>query len=155
MSPSSSSRGPRWARRTGSRTRPWNKPNTTVRTNTLNSKECVKYIGLTCVMTRHGEGSFMGWINFGQLLLGGRNGIGRVCQLLIENIVATHSYLKKVTKTWEVEKPSRMSAIRVVTPPLRTAGPVLQHLDRFFYQFHFLISNHQSMIISSSLRNLL
>ena len=27
--------GPKWARRTGSRTRPWNKPNTTVKTNTL------------------------------------------------------------------------------------------------------------------------
>jgi len=66
-SPSSSSRGPRWARRTGSKTRPWNKPNTTVRTNTL----------------------------------------------------------KKVTKTCDVEKPSRTRAIRVVTPPLRTAGPIV------------------------------
>ena len=37
-SPSSSFLGPRWASRTGSRTRPWNKPNTTVRTNTLNNK---------------------------------------------------------------------------------------------------------------------
>ena len=43
MSPSSSSsRGPRCARRTGSRMRPWKRPNTTVRTNTLNKKECVE-----------------------------------------------------------------------------------------------------------------
>ena len=33
--PRTSSLGPRWARRTGSRTRPWNRPKTTVRTNTL------------------------------------------------------------------------------------------------------------------------
>ena len=33
--PRTSSLGPRWARRTGSKTRPWNRPKTTVRTNTL------------------------------------------------------------------------------------------------------------------------
>ena len=33
--PRTSSLGPRWARRTGSRTSPWNRPKTTVRTNTL------------------------------------------------------------------------------------------------------------------------
>ena len=33
--PRTSSLGPRWARRKGSRTRPWNRPKTTVRTNTL------------------------------------------------------------------------------------------------------------------------
>ena len=33
--PRTSSLGPRWARRTGSKTSPWNRPKTTVRTNTL------------------------------------------------------------------------------------------------------------------------
>ena len=40
-SPSSFCLGPRWASRAGRRTRPWNKPNTTVRTNTLNNEECI------------------------------------------------------------------------------------------------------------------
>ena len=40
--------GPKWARRTGSRPRPWNKPNTTVNTNTLN-KEFKKHHLLTCL----------------------------------------------------------------------------------------------------------
>ena len=34
-----------------------------------------------------------------------------------------HSDLKKVTKTCDVEKARRTRAIKVVTPPLRTAGP--------------------------------
>ena len=38
----SSSTGPKWASRTGSRPRPWNKPNTTVRPNTLD-KEHINY----------------------------------------------------------------------------------------------------------------
>ena len=50
--------------------------------------------------------------------------------------VAVYSHLKKVTKTCDVEKPRRTRAIRVVNPPLRTAGPVCCNI---FKSFHVII----------------
>ena len=40
------------------------------------------------------------------------------------NTTVRVNVLKKVTKTWDEEKMRRMRAMKVVTPPLRTAGPM-------------------------------
>ena len=64
---------------------------------------------------------------------------------MVKQMIAK-SDLKKVTKTCDVEKARRTRAIRVVTPPLRTAGPGSTRL-KVQHIFHRLICHRQYIII--------
>ena len=50
-------------------------------------------------------------------------------------LVDFDKYLKKVTNTCDVEKARRTKAIRVVRPPLRTAGPKSTRFDICHHQY--------------------